>query len=370
MIREKRTLATTIEEIKQIALPKEEAEKYFKNLRYIQQNNYTLIDEYCNAIEKEIRGISACLNWNIPETASRIEEHFHYGLSSDTNIEICRSNAKTRKEILTIIRNTEKVLLSNISNSEAIIKNKRHENKNISKWCKYHRNNNHNTEDCFTLKKRENKKEDKIHLIEDEDKKLLTLDASCNNIALKSLVDNGANRNFIKHEVVERCRFTIDDSSKNEVLLANETEMRSMGTCESMLYINAILYTQFEIKAKVVKELGHKIILGVPFLALNKVIIKYKNYILKLAGREIELPRIKNVNDNALLEKTKIFTLKESEAKEKIEDLVKETKRKPPILGLISNEYHNINLLSKDIISCPQYNIPLSLQKLVKEQIK
>ncbi|KAG0420428.1 Retrovirus-related Pol polyprotein from transposon [Dictyocoela roeselum] len=187
-----------------------------------------------------------------------------------------------------------------------------------------------------------------------------------------ALVDTGATFNFISETIAET---TESQLSALERPIEVETASGEYIVCRNTKYINFKIKGDKEITYKslfyVFNSASPKIILGMQFLQDNDSIINIRDNYISLDGKEYELEindKISDSSEKAILDKSKIFTLKRPE--EKLKKLIQKMRQDNPEIGHIRTIKHEITLSRKFIPKFKEYSIPIHLRDDIKEHLK
>ncbi|WUR03048.1 DDI1-like protein [Vairimorpha necatrix] len=303
----------------------------------ILQISYRTITEYYDAIYERIVIYSAYYEISKTEFNRHMSECFFSGLGRNSNFEIVKARIQDNlQEALEYLKNLDKVINKEIERYENKITNnivdndepKKHfdatntrNNYNTRKWCSIHKNNSHQTKECFynqhpnsrpANKGSRNLEETKI--ITEPMTKISTiiLSGKINGKDAKLILDSGATKNFIGSKLATGLGLDIKEDATVDVKFANNQTETSCNSTLVKLEVNDLMECRL-VKLQVLQEGPDEVILGTEFLHGNGFILNYKLGLVEYKNRNISFhDKSKECElDNLLFEKLNLATEKE-----------------------------------------------------------
>ena len=229
-----------------VKYPRSTSERFSRRLATLSQNNFHDIEYYMKAIEDILLRWAAAVQASEEEISSKREATFMNGLSNETQNFIDLQNIKIAEHVLQRIKETEenikhrhKSFIDGINNKkwrqngnnfsyknyQGNPKNGPKENrstpsqfnqynnsfkqKHVSKWCKYHKSNGHNSEECRFLKSQNTQNSTRQEnqnfaiLEQTELLKKISLDLELNNNDYEAILDTGSSKSFVTKKLLK-----------------------------------------------------------------------------------------------------------------------------------------------------------------------
>ena len=203
----------------------------------------------------------------------------------------------------------------------------------------------------------------------------LSFDSTINGYSCKSLIDTGANSNFIGLNLIKKLNLELHDLSplESQVELGNLTQQRVLGIISLELKFNKLPSTTYKEAFKVLETMDHNIaILGIPFLNRQHVKLDFSQYLLQIDRDFLEFENLKNEKETNYDDEitNKIYSIKHS-IDSNITDLIRHAKLNNPSLGEIPINPARIRLKTETAeLPAKPYKIAYHLYQQVKSEVK
>ncbi|KAG0442540.1 hypothetical protein DMUE_0197 [Dictyocoela muelleri] len=287
----------------------EKSYKYYERLSSLKQSNFYIIRKYLREIEINCRKLAICLDWDINLEIQKQQEIFFNGIDPVTKLELSKFFKKDFKSVYESILTTEVMLIENIQHSLLKTKpntdkhdrfeikkqntrdNKLSNKSNLNKkYCSFHKNNTHSTEECRAKKKCKelnSNNAEKILLLQEPNPKIKTtlIPITYKNQKYNAILDTGSEYNYVSEDTIK----TIDVSQiknipEKPIELANGTTT-SVSTCIED-EINIFNDDKMKIRNKffILKGLNYPFLLGMEFILKNNLILNIQSKTITVDG--------------------------------------------------------------------------------------
>ena len=187
--------------------------------------------------------------------------------------EVIRQEGKPREDIIQILARLERGRQGYTQDYTA-----RTDTAKITtgQYCSYHKSRTHNTSEC---KAKGLHKIDEPQVIVEQPVRLqdTVIDLTINTAKQTALLDTGATFSYTRESVwLELGVAYNQNANQQEVRLANGNCLEVMGIADIEFSIRSNPYATYKVRARVVRNLLHGLILGVDFMQLAKVNIDFE----------------------------------------------------------------------------------------------
>ncbi len=391
-----------LETILKLRYPERQAGHYLNKAKKIRQKDFYYIHEYARAQENLLNEYFICSNIN--ETGQRLkyQEIFFENLDTLTKLYLYEKDITTKSEALSKIEAMETFILQlseelNSSNTNQENETKSsfqisklqntNNQKNIGikdkKWCPYHQSATHDKANCFTLqklKKEKNAKNSKNtnYMLKETGSSInmLKVPFESNEITGTCIIDCGATNNFMSKGMMDKLKSSINENSTvTTVSLADGRSLSIIGETVVEFNLGNIKQVTYKETFKIINNLDEDIILGMEFLNRQKVVLDFKQMVIKIEDYLIKLENdtfydAQVAPEHSEIDKLKLFNIKENSEIKDIKEELKGYENQNPKLGLIPNTEFTIQLKNDVPIKSTPYAIPFKYYEKIKEEIK
>ncbi|KAG0442717.1 Retrovirus-related Pol polyprotein from transposon opus [Dictyocoela muelleri] len=228
-------------------------------------------------------------------------------------------------------------------------------------FCKYHKTNTHNTDECFKIKEKEKTKKEEKNLIVNEkhsNDQLLYLDGKIECNKVECLIDTGSNRSAISLNAIEKLQLKTQKMNEIQIQTASNIIVAKEMT-KSQISFNGIENAFFNIEFIILPNLPVDIIIGNNFSRQNEAMICLQTNTIRLMNFTINLNLKKRQKTNIL------YQIDVERLKNKVNELVITSD-----IGKYKKLAHEIHLLSMPKITYKQYPVPFSIRSEAKLHIE
>ncbi|KCZ76965.1 hypothetical protein H311_02032 [Anncaliia algerae PRA109] len=166
-IKEYTSIDTILDALVRLKYPPDQINFIYLNIKNIQQNNYLLIKEYYNELEKAVKTMAYVNKMSQKEQKYKTEELFFQNLESETRLELIKQQLTTTEKAIEYISAIENTLISieqnELVNKHPNISKPNHPEYNAlnytknseevrKKYCPYHKSRFHYKSECNKMK--------------------------------------------------------------------------------------------------------------------------------------------------------------------------------------------------------------------------
>ena len=352
--------------------------QHISELKQIKQKNYGRIKQYFNNLKGTIEKLKICNKWKNGEEKERLEDAFFENLHPSAQTRITELGLTSSSEIVEMIERIEnQTITQNITSKAHTGPNKSNYteklHKNIEskpkKWCDYHKSPTHNNQDCNAQnkEKRDNQSNRRINLLARELDTSMILDSSINGHLIKSLLDTGAQANYISESVAIQCGLKTNPCVEHVVSTASNEQLSTENCVNARVIIQSVHNKEFLLNAYVIKSLAHGIILGQNFMEENACKIDFKSRIIEIDGTPVEMNEGKNRNEQIKIQNKVSLAYLSSDI---TQDLLNENNRISIEKNPIKNTEIRIELTEDTPVQNKPYVVPISQRDKLEKHIE
>ena len=420
------TFDTAIRQLFSLRYTEISVETLYREANTLHQDNFLLISDYNNTLNKIVRQIGIIKQWPNQIVEIKYEEYFYMGLSELTRLEINKQNIQSAKEVLQTIQRTEELLIK-VANEKQL----RDSRNTDYKWCEIHKSRSHSTNECnnrrihqdnyrrsvnpnnsqfrrngspFNSQRRnpnrryerqddrnnnrsehgnnqENRQQnnntsrERSYAVRETYIKMkpIILSGSIENHSVNCLMDSGSNESYISEELSKKVGLELIPVTPRIIEMANNDKETVENKINTRLKLDAIPSSEYKIEMHVMRGMELEVILGINFLQKFNCVLDFKKPLVTIDEKEIEIVSSENVwknsPDQMLTEKSRICATNESPTAQ-IETMVERAKRCNPKLGYIREFEHKIILSDETSFGHKSYAVPISLESDLRDEIR
>ncbi|KAG0420322.1 Transposon Tf2-9 polyprotein, partial [Dictyocoela roeselum] len=380
-------------------------QKYQNRLSKLRQEEFPTTRAYINEININCQKVGLCLDWSDAMIQSKIEEVFFSGLHERVKFDLVKHANRSFQHCLQTLIDMDYLCIEKIkailecSYSPRFLKSIQKENSNArsdryksnyvsrfnqrdnqkykrnTKYCELHKSNTHSNEECRARKHNDSSTEErKSYAVREPpvQPRVIEIPIRIKDTEIKAMIDTGSADNFISEKFADEHnieKLTLDCEKMVEI--ANGSTMQIKKFSELEFQIQNDKHITYKSSFLLLSNPNCIMILGMKFLMENDAQVNLKDGIINLDGREYEIDlktNCRNEADDNILNKTKIFTMKNNEVDEK--ELIEHAKRQNPLLGNIKIVKHKIELLKDFTNKFKEYPVPIGIQPEVVNHLK
>ena len=427
-INEAQTLEVAIRELFSLRFSSISIEALYREANMTFQDNFLFINDYTVALQKVVRQMTIVKNWNEDFSRTKFEEYFYLGLADRTRLEMNKNNIRDVRTITENIQRTEDLLIKVATENEIRCKqneqlrghrneangnseeNQRNFRGNIYRHNNTYsgrsqtsydrnrnpqhfnyrnrdregrnnqgrndsRNANHPRFDNTGSDREERLRHGRSFAVKEACPKLksIVLCGVIRNKQVSCLLDSGSDESYIQEETALEMNLETENTKIKTIEVANNETVKVEKKVEVLLELKSTPAAEYKMDLYLMKNMSIEVILGMDFLQKFSCILNFKEPLLTIDGHAVELETDKNMwsdsPDKILDEKSKVCCVKMS-PEERIKQVVMESKKKNPLLGLIDGYEHHILLTNTSHFGSNGYTVPLSLSQELKDEIK
>ncbi|KAG0433575.1 hypothetical protein DMUE_5402 [Dictyocoela muelleri] len=333
---------------------------YFRNLHL---DKFHTTYEYKTAIDETIKRINIHKSYTQKEIKRLTEETFMFGIEDAILTKFISEGITDFDKIYERMVETENFIISkHVNNEKGNPKNKvGNLANNEKKWCRYHKVNTHNNNECLVQNKV--KVKEKINKISDYSLPYIFI-KSTNQNTLKLLIDSGSTSSFINHNTLEEEKWPISYTEPIEIKTATGETCSLTGKTKCVIKIIG-KETPLEVTFKVIKNLNEDIILCFDFLSKYSDSINLKNGNITLLNHKIHFNK-KFTVENLLISSYAKHTIK---GNNELENLLKNYKNSVNLEKPIIGKTFKIPTTSNKLKASKSYRCPPYQQKLLDDEL-
>ncbi|WUR04571.1 reverse transcriptase [Vairimorpha necatrix] len=238
------------------------------------------------------------------ETDRRTEEIFLRGLEPYTDMELYKAGIhnKTLREIILHLERIESGLLVHSERSKKMmLPQKTPQTKaplSSTKWCTHHRNNTHNSKDCYFLNNNKGikEKENKTMILREENEHEpleLILEGTTQGNNINLLIDSESHRNYVRSDVIKSLDLSVEDCKPLRTTFGDGTHR--IISKQALINVTLPNRKNYHINFKILDNAPIEFLLGNEFLTSYNAILNYKDRTIVLDN---DIVVLKNARKN------------------------------------------------------------------------
>ncbi|KAG0419306.1 Transposon Ty3-I Gag-Pol polyprotein, partial [Dictyocoela roeselum] len=256
-------------------------------------------------------------------------------------------------------------------------------NNHTSKFCSYHKTNNHDTSECRKMRRgqqppdkqtRDTTQGKPDHLINSVTEKINTLEiiGRIHKDNFTVLIDTGSARSWINEQLAVQNNLENQETSEIEAVMVDGQRVKSNRRTKFKLNIPEAR-EEFQVTANILNNMNANLILGMDFLYKQDSKIDLKRNIIILDGQKIPLLNAQKTDEctEKLLKKLTYTTTASMKTPPEITKMLKDAEtRKEITLGKFTYCNHEIKLKENKIFKKKPYKVPIHLISATKKEIE